>query len=429
MEAEKVEVVVAGAGFAGLACAWKLARAGVEVVVVERGENPGAKSVTGGRLYTGPVRPHLPDFLDDAPFERDVVSERITAVSGKRSATLEVRSEAFAEPASKSHTVLPNPFLQWMADKVMEAGGMVIPGNTVNLVKEDGKVAGVESPDAKLTADVTVAADGVLSFLAEQAGLRGRFKPVHYAVGAKEVIELPEEKIDDRFACGQGRGASQLFVGSLTAGLFGGGFLYTNRASVSLGLVIGIEDLAAAGGEKRIDELLDAFKERPEVAPLLEGGETVEYAAHVIPEGGIEGMPGLFADGFLVTGDAAGLAVNAGYTVRGMDFALASGAIAAEAVLEARARKDFSASSLSGYEKKLKETFVLQELEQLKNMPAFMQDPRLFTFYPREATAVMEDLFTVGPEAQGRLGKRAWGWLKRIGLWRMFRDGWKMLRI
>ncbi|MHC4781197.1 MAG: FAD-dependent oxidoreductase, partial [Planctomycetota bacterium] len=171
MEAEKVDVVVAGGGFAGLACAWKLAEAGVEVVVVERGENPGAKTVTGGRLYTGPVRPHLPGLFEEAPFERRVVSERLTGVSETRTASLDFRSDTFRDGESDSFTVLPNTFLQWMTEQVMEKGGMVIPGNRVELIIEEGRVKGVQSPEAALTADVVVAADGVLSFLAEQAGL------------------------------------------------------------------------------------------------------------------------------------------------------------------------------------------------------------------------------------------------------------------
>jgi electron transfer flavoprotein-quinone oxidoreductase len=299
----------------------------------------------------------------------------------------------------------------------------------VDLVLENGRVVGVESPDAKLNADVTVAADGVLSFLAEQAGLREPFRPVHYAVGAKEVVELDEKTLDDRLACGPGKGFAQLWVGSISGGMFGGGFVYPNRASVSIGLVVGVEDLAKAGGEGRIYDLLDGFKARPEVDALIRGGETVEYSAHVIPEGGVHSLPRLFGDGILVAGDAAGLAVNAGYTVRGMDFALVSGALAAEAVFVARRRNDFSASTLSIYEEMLRDTFVVQELEQLRNMPGFMQNPRLFGYYPERVNGILEDLFLVGPEAKGRMGKRAMAWLKKFNLWTLMRDAWGAMRL
>ena len=63
------------------------------------------------------------------------------------------------------------------------------------------------------------------------------------ALGLKEIIELPEDRIQDRFGVREGEGATQLFFGSITQGMTGGGFLYTNQNSLSLGLVVGIHDL------------------------------------------------------------------------------------------------------------------------------------------------------------------------------------------
>jgi electron transfer flavoprotein-quinone oxidoreductase len=429
VEAEKVDVVVAGAGFAGLACAHALAAAGLSAVVVERGENVGAKSVSGGRLYLDPVRPLLPGLLEAAPVERAVAAERLTAVSGKRSATMEFRADSLRQPTPRSVTVLPAPFLQWMGDKVSESGGLIIPRNRVSLVKEGGRVKGVEGPEATLLADVVVAADGALSFLAEEAGLRGPLQALDYAVGAKEVIELPAERIEERFGVGKGEGVSHLFMGGITKGLFGGGFLYTNRESVSLGIVVGVEDLAREGGESRIYDLLDAFKERPEIDPLVRGGRTVEYSAHVVPEGGLDVLPRLFGDGILLAGDAAGLAVNAGLTVRGMDFALASGALAAKAVLAARERKDFSAASLAQYERLLGETFVLQEMQNLRRMPSFLRNPRFFGKYPNRVLDLLEDLFVIGDRPKGPMGRRVRSWLWSMAGFRSMMDGWRALWI
>src|SRR5680860_1455584 len=85
------------------------------------------------------------------------------------------------------------------------------------------------------------------------------------------------------------------------------------------------------------------------------GGETVEYSAHTIPEGGVRKVPPLSGDGYLLAGDAAGLALNALVTVRGLDFAIASGYHAARTVLSAREREDFSTTTLSGYDQALGE--------------------------------------------------------------------------
>ena len=171
--------------------------------------------------------------------------------------------------------------------------------------------------------------------------------PQDYAVGFKEVIELPPRTIEERFGVRENEGAAHLFLGSLTKGRFGGGFLYTNRSSLSLGLVLRIQDLMEHAPLLEAPRFLDDFKNRPEIAPLIAGGETVEYSAHVLPEAGFGGLIGPFADGLLIAGDAAGFSLNMGLTVRGMEFALASGVLAARTILRARENKDFSASSLS----------------------------------------------------------------------------------
>ena len=110
-----------------------------------------------------------------------------------------------------------------------------------------------------------MAADGALSFIAEKAGLRKRLAAKNYAVAAKEVIELPAQTIEDRFGLDEGEGAAQLYFGSLTQGMSGGGFLYTNRESLSLGLVIAIHDLTSVD----VDDVGHAF-EKLSVAGYLD---------------------------------------------------------------------------------------------------------------------------------------------------------------
>ena len=355
---EKVEFVVVGAGVAGLATAMVLAEAGAEVLVVERGDYPGSKNVTGGRLYLGPVRPYLPDLWDKAPLERRVVKERLAMMTPDSSITVELNSERLRAPPYPSYTLLRATFDQWLADQAAERGALVISGYKVDdLVIEEGRVAGIVSAGDEIRADAIVAADGALSFIAEKAGLRKRLAAKNYAVAAKEVIELPAQTIEDRFGLDEGEGAAQLFFGSLTQGMSGGGFLYTNRESLSLGLVIAIHDLMELSNSEGVEqppvsphELFEAFKARPEIRPLITGGHPVEYSAHVIPEGGFHALSKLVIDGMIVVGDAAGFALNMGVTVRGLDFALASGVMAARALLHARERGHFSAASLAYYE-------------------------------------------------------------------------------
>jgi electron transfer flavoprotein-quinone oxidoreductase len=265
--------------------------------------------------------------------------------------------------------------------------------------------------------------------MVEKAGLGKRRKPQDYAVGVKEVIELTSGVMEERFGLSHGEGAAQLFFGSLTEGMFGGGFLYTNIDTISLGVVVGINALMEKEPGFELHRLLDSFKERPEVKPLIEGGHPVEYSAHIVPEGGLESMPQVYGHGILVVGDAAGLALNTGLIVRGMDFALASGALAAQTIMEAKKRNDFSPASLSRYEELLKESFVLKGLETFREMPRFLQNPRLFNLYPQAVSESLERLMWIGEEPKEKISTTLWREARRAFRLSAVRDLLRVWRI
>jgi electron transfer flavoprotein-quinone oxidoreductase len=234
-------------------------------------------------------------------------------------------------------------------------------------------------------------------------GLRGKLESEDFAVGVKEVVEISPESIQNRFGLKADEGVARLFVGSLTRGMLGAGFLYTNHDSISLGIVLGTEELAHCQSKATPYEILEEFKSRPEIAPLIEGGQSVEYSAHVLSESGTKGMSKLFGDGIVVIGDAAGMTMNLGLTVRGMDFAIASGAIAAKAVAIAKGRNDFSANSLAIYADLLKESFVWKDFATFRHAPSVLSNPRLFEEYPRLACQTFEALMAVGENPKPRL--------------------------
>jgi electron transfer flavoprotein-quinone oxidoreductase len=396
---------------AGLSAALVLAEAGVEVLVVERGDYPGSKNVTGGRLYLEPVKPFLPSELwDDAPFERQVVKERLTVVAPEASITAELSSERFKQERH-SFSLLRATFDRWLADQATARGAFVVPGYKVDGLLVDGdRVMGIRSGEADVQADVVVSAEGILGFLATEAGLRERMDPKDYAVGVKEIIELPAEKIEERFGLDEGHGAAQLYFGSLTEGMTGGGFLYTNKESISLGLVIGIHHLMEQDYQAdpiQPHDIMESFKARPEVRSLIADGHSVEYSAHAVIEGGIRAVNKLYRDGMLVTGDAAGFTQNLGISIRGMDFALASGALAGKAILRAREQGDFSASTLAYYEQLLQDSFVLKDLVTSKHMPDFLANPRMYGQYPQAMVDILEGMFWVGQEPKEKLSKTA----------------------
>jgi electron transfer flavoprotein-quinone oxidoreductase len=374
---EKVDVVIVGAGPAGCAAAYSLAKMGYNVVMVERGKYAGAKNVIGGRMYSHALNRLIPNFWKEAPVERQVVREKTTFLCDQASVTIDFQDKELLDPPN-SFTLLRAKFDKWFADKAVEVGATLIPNIRVDsLFWKDKKIAGVVAGPDTLEANVVIAADGATSFMAEKAGLT-KFQPSNFAIGMKEIIELPESVIEDRFNLSGEEGAAQLLIGHCTKGIVGGGFIYTNRSSVSLGLVVNVSHLIE--GKVEAHELIRQFNMNPLVENLIDGGKIVEYSAHLVPEVG--GNTKLFTDGLLAVGDAGGLLVNSGVTIRGMDFAIASGIAAAETLKHAFERNDFSKKSLSDYEYRMKKDFVLRDKDTFKRVPEFLLNSRLYSLYP-----------------------------------------------
>jgi len=401
---EKFDVIVVGGGLAGLAAAYTLAQHDLEVLVLERGDYCGAKNLTGGRLYINPIRNLFPDLWQKAPLERPIVREGVMIMAAEGSLAINYTGADLASEPYQSYSVLRAKFDRWFAREVERQGAAIVTKTRVSdVIIQDGQVCGVRADGEELRADVVIACDGVLSLIAEKAGLRKPGNAKDYAVGVKEVIELEAGLIEERFGLEGNEGAACLFMGAVTKGIFGGGFLYTNQNSLSLGIVVGISDLIASESAVSIPALLEEFKQRPEIARLIKDGTSVEYGAHVIPEGGAAALTRLYGPGILVAGDAAGFAMNIGITVRGMEYAMASGYYAAQAVLKAREKNDYSVQALFSYEALLKESFVMKDFLNFKNAPLALSNPRLYSHYPELINDIMADLYSVPAGQKERL--------------------------
>ena len=412
------DAIVVGAGCAGSVAAYELASAGKSVLVVERGNFAGAKNMTGGRIYSHALKLVFPNFEEEAPLERRITHERISLMSDDANFTIDFSSKAMKQEGRDSYSVLRGPFDQWLAGKAEEAGAEFIYGIAVeSLVKDDaGKICGVRAGEDEITAEVVLLCDGVNSLLTAEAVGAKRPPASAIAVGIKEVIELPASVITDRvLAASDDEGAAWLIAGDSTKGTFGGGFMYTNRESISLGVVAGIE-ATATHGRAPVYQMLEDLKSHDAVAPLIQGGKVVEHSGHMVPEGGINIMPPL-------AGESAMMCINLGYQVRGMDYAVAAGMHAGREAARAIDAGDTSAEGLSSYVAALEASFVLRDLRQYRKVPAFMEGfTRMFDGYPQTVRDLMNGMFVVDGEPMPPMKKQVTGALKSVGVMNLVKD-------
>lgn len=422
------DAIVVGAGLAGGTAAYCMAKAGLSVLVVERGDTPGSKNLTGGRLYAHSLEKVIPGFAEKAPVQRMVTKETISMLTEDSAFSIDFQSKKLGSPAgSVSYTVMRNDFDAWLAEEAENAGcDVVCPACVDSLLMENGKVAGVVAGEDTLTSDVVILADGVNSLLAQQAGLKKELTRHSVGVGCKEIIELPEQVINDRFGVESGEGVARLFAGDPSLGLVGGGFLYTNKESLSLGLVVTVDNIAKSS--MRLPDMMERFRNHPAVRPLVEGGKVVEYGAHLVPEAGLGMLPELVADNLLVVGDAAGMCLNLGYTIRGMDYAVTSGELAAKAVIAANGKGDFSKEGLSEYTRLLQESIVLKDMNTYKNAPGFIENSRTYQVYPELVESIFMELFLVDGEPARPAMKKLLPHIRKAGILGLIKDGWKGAR-
>ena len=350
--------------------------------------------MTGGRIYAHSFETLMPGFAEEAPLERKVTKERIALMTEKGAVNIEYASGKPDDAKSASYTILRGKFDKWFAEKCEEAGVMMVPGIRVDEVLKDGdKVVGINAGGEEMYADVVILADGVNSLLAQQLGLKPELEPHEVAVGCKEVIQLGEDVVNQRFGVESDEGVAMLVAGDPTVGNIGGGFLYTNKDSVSVGIVTTCSEIGRV--DVSVPDMLERFKNHPSIEPLIKGGVPLEYSAHLVPEGGFDMIPKLYDNGVLVTGDAAAFVINLGYTVRGMDFAVESGRLAAEAVIRAKEAEDFSAASLSYYQDLVENSFIYADMKQYRNFPKLLERHEIFNDVPEIADVLFDKLLRV----------------------------------
>ena len=378
-----------------------LAKAGVDVILLERGPYPGSKNMSGGAVYSLPTQEIIPGYWQEAPIERILVDQQYWLMTDNSAVKLGFTSIEMGEPPYNKVSVLRATFDPWYASKATGAGARLWTGCKVErLIVEDKKVVGVKVNGTRcgnLMAKVVILAQGVNPILAEEADLIGKPQAGDFSLYIKELFHLPEEVINERFHLKKNQGAVIGLVGANNAGLIGTGSIYTFKEHVGLNTGISVKTLTDK--KVNITELMARLKKHPIIEPLIQGGTTVEYLAHMIPEGGFNAIPTIVFDGMMIAGDAAGL-VNG---THGINLAMYSGKFAADTAIEALELDDSSRRVLNRYWDKLEGSFILKDLRDNRRIPGwYAGNPTLFDDYIGLFNQVAMELSMVYPVSRRR---------------------------
>ena len=429
---EQFDVIVVGAGPAGAACANVCAKNGLKVLMVERGEYPGSKNVMGGILYRKQTEEIVPEFWKEAPIERPVVEQRFWMLEKESMVSMGYKGKEWAQEPYNNFTVLRAQFDQWFAKKAVEEGVLLINETVVTeCIQEDGKVVGIRTdrPDGDIYADVVVLADGVNSLLAKSLGMRKPMKNEDVALCAMEVLNMPKGKINDRFGLEGNEGCSVEIFGDATKGELGTAFLYTNKDSINIGVGTTLSGMIRS--KIKPYELLEYVKNHPMIRPYIHDGESAEYLAHLIPEGGYNAIPKLVGNGVLVIGDAAQL-VNAIHR-EGSNMAMASGKMAAEAIIKAKQKNDFSEVALDSYRTSIYDSFIGKDLKKYKDLThTFENNPQYLNEYIPLMNRAASQFFTIDGtpkwDKQAKIMKSMTAGRGKFGVVKDIYQAWKVMK-
>jgi electron-transferring-flavoprotein dehydrogenase len=383
-ETLEVDVLVVGGGPAGMSAALRLAQIQkakggepLQIAVLEKAREVGAHMLSGAMLDPSALKDLVPDFKEKgAPLASDVHEEQVYYLTR----TGKIPFPVIPPPLQNhgNYIISLNRFVKWMGGLVEAEGVDLFAGFPASeILYENDRVVGVRTRDqgidkhgakkstfeagVDIRAKVTILCDGVRGNLTKQLvrrlALDAGKQPQLYAIGIKELWEVPKDRIKP--------GTVIHSLGyPLRMEEFGGAFLYSMPDGlVSFGLVTGLDYK-----DPMFDphQAFQHLKQHPVFASILQGGQLVRYGAKALPEGGWHTIPRLYADGVLIAGDAGGF-VNS-MRLKGVHLAMRTGMLAAESAFDAIRANDTSAARLKGYESAVNASQVRRELYPVRNV-------------------------------------------------------------
>ncbi len=384
------DVIVVGAGPAGISAALSIARAGKKVVLIDRAKYAGSKNMYGGAVYDTALREVFGDeAVKTLPYERIINSNTWAFLNYEGSFEL-----TYKNPYSTCAYAIKRFNLEkWMIEQVKRQNVYYVPDTlVVDLLEDDGRIIGVKTEQENYYSKIVILADGVNSLLAHKLGLREDFKPEDMILSAKETLKLNKKTIEERFQLKSdlSNGVAKMFFGGLKSAknVFMMTYFYTFKDTLMLGVGASLEDLKR--NRLNINAVLEEVKEHPVIQALIKDAEVTEYSAHMIPETGYKKMPKLTANGIIIAGDAAGFVNSVHF--EGTNYALISGKLAGETAVSAINDYDYSGWNLAQYRKKLEKSFIMKDLYSYRNIIKNLskRSSSLNSYYPEKMKEFFE---------------------------------------
>ena len=394
------DVLFVGGGPASLASAIHLMNLAknegleLEVALIEKGDSIGSHAISGAVLNPIALKELMPDYrAAGCPIERDVRGDEFyfltkTSQYGIPVVPKYMHNEGF-------HIISLSKFVSWLGSVAEGLGVNIFPGfagKEVLYGEDDATIIGIRTgdkgvgkdnmpkqnfePGIDILAKATVFGEGPRgSLLQAMAGKLAIFEgkmPQIFEVGIKEVLQLSETNY---FSHSRGNDI-HTFGYPLGLNTHGGGFVYEmNENRASIGLVIGL------GYEDPMLDLYEAFikfKRHPFISKLIRGGRVIEQGARTIVSGGYYTVPKLAVSGGLFVGGSASM-LNAP-ALKGIHVSMKSGMLAAEAVIAALRRGDFTEKTLDVYRQRFEESWLKKELYEGRNFAQAVSKKGLMKF-------------------------------------------------
>lgn len=408
VKSEHYDCIVVGAGPAGSSAAITAAGENMSVLLLERGAYPGAKKLFSGLIHRAPAEEIVPAFWEEAPVERQVVSDELWFLDRTSAVKIGFTGLDFAKPPYNKFTVLRYKWDNWLAHKAIESGAHLITGKTAKIFLYESKgllqkkIAGIELDSGeRIYSNLIILAEGCSAALTEQAGLRGPITPKELSLQVVQLYYMDPRKIEERFNLEKDEGAVIGMIGYSNSGTIGKGGIWVQKDTIALS-VGGIFDQMIDGRLNPYHQL-SLVREHPLIKRLLAGSKPLEYGSHTIPKGGFGNIPRLYSDNIMVAGDAAGFIIGR----RGTDLAMLSGKYAGETAALAHAKGDYSAAILKAYENRLIHSFFYKDMKSSKAGSSYFNTYRDADYIiSKSANELAYEFFQVGIETKAEKIKK-----------------------